>query len=44
MRKKFGTFLEEELIKKLKHEAIEKDLKINDLIEKIFEGYFKNKK
>jgi hypothetical protein len=39
-----GTFLEEELIKKLKHEAIEKDLKINDLIERILRDYFENKK
>jgi hypothetical protein len=39
-----GTFLEEELIKKIKHEAIERDLKINDLIEKILKDYFEKKK
>jgi predicted HicB family RNase H-like nuclease len=44
LRKNFATLLEEELIKKIKHEAIEQGIRINDLIEKIFKEYFEKQK
>ena len=39
MRVKFGTTLEEKLIKKLKINAIEKGVDINDILEKLIEEY-----
>jgi predicted DNA binding CopG/RHH family protein len=40
LKKKFATIIEEELIKKLKIEAVEKGLRFNDLLEQILTQYF----
>jgi len=41
LKKKFATIIDEELIKKLKIEAVKKDLRFNDLLEQILEEHFK---
>ncbi|WMX17605.1 hypothetical protein [Aureispira sp. CCB-E] len=39
-RKKFGTQLRPELIKELKRTALNRDMTITDLLERILEAYF----
>lgn len=41
-RKKFGTQLRPELIKQLKGTALNRDMTMTELLEKILDEYFKN--
>lgn len=43
-RKKFGTQLRPELIKELKRTALNRDITMTELLEKILDDYFENTK
>lgn len=42
MRKKLTTYIEEDMIKKLKINAIERDLSVSDILNELVEEYLNN--
>lgn len=42
MKKKFTTTLNDELIKKMKIQAVKENISVASLIEKLFDNYMKN--
>jgi hypothetical protein len=44
LRVSFTTTIEEDLINKLKIEAVKRKVNVNDILEELIKGYFKIKK